>query len=176
MTQPEREESAYNENELESVQETENKEGQPLDTYVTTGVYVEENKEYGDLLIVLGEEFLPSHLRQFYITANDEKIFTRILSHKTWSSWFIVQHEKLSEQHLDFNTYKEAALIKLENISGYSNAPENFEDEHGDKNNMLICLSLEEEHIVQFLVSETKRSFWIRHYASQEWSSWQIFI
>lgn len=187
MTNPDfDEESCANEQQNDEQKNVENTETQdneqnvekhPLDAYVNTGVYIEEEKEYGDLLIVLGDDYLPEHLRQFYLSSDHDKIFTRILAQTTWSSWFVVQSEVCSEPTLDFNEKKSAALMKLEKIETYENAPEGFLETHKNSTGLLICLSLEEQqHTMQFLIAETRRHFWIRHYTDKSWSSWESFL
>lgn len=147
-----------------------------IDTYINTGVYIEENKEHGDLLIVFGVDVLDTYLRQFYLS-EENKLFTRVCLENDWSSWFVIQPSQDKQNAINFNDFNEPNLIKVTTDENHENAPKDFSSTTKDNvESMLICLSVEDEHLIQFLIGFDKRTFWIRHAKSQEWNEWERFI
>ena len=162
--------------EYESSNEKEQAANNSLDAYINTGVYIEENKEHGDILIVFGSDVLDAYSRQFYLS-EENKLFTRVCLNNDWSSWFVIQPNQNEETVINFNNFNEPNLITINNHENHKNAPKDFSIIKQDNvKSMLICMSVEDEHLIQFLIGADKRNFWIRHSKNQMWNEWERFI
>lgn len=149
-----------------------------LDKYQETGVYVEEDKDAGDLLIVLGESILKGVIRQFYIS-NDNYAYTRSCLRGDWELWFTIPPKAIQSKQCDFNTLLEPDFLLTTDVETFINAPEDFPKGSESLNNIIICMTaLDMKHRVQFLIGDNHRTFWIRHLEdeSSSWSSWSSFI
>ncbi|MBQ8498802.1 hypothetical protein [Chlamydia sp.] len=149
----------------------------PLDVYHETGVYIEEDdKENGDLLIVLGESVLNGVIRQFYIS-DQNYAYTRSYYQGRWESWFNIPPKKITTTEYNFDTLLQPDLLLTTDVKKLINAPEKFPSQNAHLDNMIICMTtLNREHRVQFLIGEDHRSFWIRHHDGKIWSKWTTFV
>ncbi|SGA00492.1 Uncharacterised protein [Chlamydia abortus] len=84
-----------------------------LDKYQETGVYIEEEKENGDLLIVLGESILKGVIRQFYIS-DDNHAYTRSCLNGTWDLWFNIPPKTIESKTYDFNSLLESDFLLIQ--------------------------------------------------------------
>ncbi|EPP36138.1 hypothetical protein BOKEGFJH_00681 [Chlamydia avium] len=149
-----------------------------LDKYQETGVYVEEDKDAGDLLIVLGESILKGVIRQFYIS-DDNCAYTRSCLEGEWDAWFTIPPKTIESKQYDFNTLLEPDFLLTTDVENFINSPEDFPKGSESLNNIIICMTaLDMEHLVQFLIGDNHRTFWIRHLEdkSLSWSPWSSFI
>ncbi|MEF9496898.1 hypothetical protein [Chlamydia sp. 04-14] len=147
-----------------------------LDKYQETGVYVEEDKENGDLLIVLGESILKGVIRQFYIS-DDNHAYTRSCLTGDWELWFNIPPKTIESKTYDFNSLLESDFLLTTNVETFVNAPEDFPKGSESLNNIIICMTTRNrDHHVQFLIGDNHRTFWIRHHDAKAWSEWSTFI
>ncbi|ANH78639.1 pyocin knob domain-containing protein [Candidatus Chlamydia sanziniae] len=152
------------------------KEAHSLDEYQETGIYVEENKEHGDLLIVLSESILKGITRQFYIS-DDNYAYTRHHVEGRWSFWSHISIKTISQEIYDFNDLQETGFLTTTDVTTLIHAPENFSKGSESLNNIIICIgSHQVNHYVQFLIADNRRTFWIRHCNNHIWSDWTAFI
>jgi hypothetical protein len=148
-----------------------------LDAYHETGVYIEEDdRENGDLLIVLGESVLNGVTRQFYIS-DCNYAYTRSYYRGCWEGWFNIPPKKITTAEYDCNTLLHPDLLITTNVEKLLNAPKDFPAQNANLDNIIICMTtLNRAHRVQFLISDNHRSFWIRHHDGEAWSEWATFI
>ncbi|WP_194843696.1 hypothetical protein [Candidatus Clavichlamydia salmonicola] len=151
---------------------TQTSEETTLDEYVTTGIYTEEGNPAGDMLLVLGKDILETHVRQFYLAASNA-VFARIETEE-WTSWYAIKSDKPTEQeNLDLNTLLETNLFDLTGVEKFENHPEGFSS---SENSLLFCVPVTEDHCLQFLVADSRSSFWVRHYTDTTWDIWNRFV
>lgn len=146
-----------------------------LDKYQETGVYVEEDRENGDLLIVLGETVLENGIRQFYIS-EDNHAYTRGYWQNAWDVWFKVPLAIASSPVLDLNQLCSSTFLLINQVKTLQNAPLELFQENSQKD-IIICMKAPNyEHLIQFLIGDNRKKFWIRHHDGQQWSDWSTFM
>lgn len=144
-----------------------------LDKYRETGVYIEEEKDGGDLLIVLGEPVLEGVIQQFYISS-DYHAYTRSYWNAQWASWHQLSQTQLDTQSIDLNSFRTPDFFLVPPNAILKNAPKEACEQTGYTVIRMIAL-LDYHHHIQFLVSQDRKSFWIRHYDGESWSLWSSF-
>lgn len=149
----------------------------PLDAYHETGVYIEEDdRENGDLLIVLGKSVLNGVIRQFYISDHNYA-YTRSYYRGRWEGWFNIPPKKIPTTEYDCDTLLQPDLLLTTNVEKLIHAPEDFPAQNANLDNILICMTtVSRDHRVQFLIGDNHRSFWIRHHDGSAWSKWEAFV
>lgn len=164
-------------NDLDALLKEESRSTFSLASYTETGVYVEEYAEDNDLLIVIGTEHLNYAVRQFYIS-HDNFIYTRVFYENSWSPWFQIQIENIEEEEFNFNQYLSSTVLISTGVQKFNAAPTNFPNNTTSLDNLIICMQANSlSHYIQFLISDDKKSFWIRHlHENEEWSEWMSFI
>ncbi|WP_201456402.1 hypothetical protein [Chlamydia sp. 17-3921] len=148
-----------------------------LDKYHETGVYVEEEKDDGDLLIVLGNSILQGTIRQFYIS-EDNLAYTRNHQKGQWELWSHIPIKTISSKTYDFNSLTGSEFLLTTNVESFINAPEDFPKGSESLNNIVISMASKKvHHYVQFFIADNRRTFWIRHQNDNfSWSDWETFI
>ncbi|EPP34549.1 hypothetical protein CP10139811_0646 [Chlamydia ibidis] len=147
-----------------------------LDKYQETGVYVEEERDNGDLLIVLGESILEGIIRQFYIS-DDNHAYTRSCVQGVWEAWFSIPPKTVAKTTFDFNSLINPDFLISTDVETFINAPKDFPKGSESLNNIIICMTAYNmDHRVQFLIGDDHRTFWIRYNDGTTWSDWETFI
>ncbi|WP_100934283.1 hypothetical protein [Candidatus Chlamydia corallus] len=147
-----------------------------LDKYQETGVYVEENTDQGDLLIVLGKSVFKNTIHQFYLS-EDNYAYTRYCIKNSWKPWSSTALTTISESEYDCDQLIETQSLLITNVNTLLNAPTDFLLDSENQNHILLCITSDKgSHRVQFLIANNRRKFWIRYYDDQAWSEWTQFI
>ncbi|SPN73955.1 hypothetical protein C10C_0812 [Chlamydia serpentis] len=147
-----------------------------LDKYQETGVYVEENADQGDLLIVLGESVFKDTIHQFYLN-DDNYAYTRYYIKNAWKPWSNIPLTTISEHSYDCDNLLGTQSLLTTNVNTLLNAPAEFLLNTENHNHILLSIaSHTTDHYVQFLIAHNRRQFWIRYYNDETWSEWTQFI
>lgn len=146
-----------------------------LDQYRETGVYVEEDRENGNLLIVLGETLLEDSIQQFYIS-DENHAYTRSYWKTNWEAWFKIPEKIIGSQSFDFDQLCSSDFLLIGPSANLQNAPLEFVQTRSEQD-IIICMRTPNcTHLIQFLIGNHRSKFWIRHHDGNEWSDWTAFI
>lgn len=146
-----------------------------LDQYQETGVYVEEDREPGDLLIVLGETVLDNVIRQFYIS-DENHAYTRSYRQNAWDVWFKIPLKTIQSQVFDLDQILSPNFLLIDQVKSLQNAPLELIQENAKKDIVVCMKASTHNHFIQFLIGDHRKKFWIRYHDGEKWSDWTIFM